>query len=77
MSDISHSITTNDPIYNLYQEYIPSNRISTELKDNDYVGVIVWKQSLVTFESGTNASYEIQLWSRPLHDVVVSLVQRQ
>ena len=74
VSNISHSIATNDPIYNLYQEYIPSNRISTELKDNDYVGVIVWKQSLVTFESGTNASYEIQLRSRPLHDVVVSFI---
>ena len=71
LSSLVHSIVTDDTVYNLHQDYVPSQNISIEIKDNDYSGVLVWNPSVTTSEVGLLGSYNVQLRSRPLHNVSI------
>jgi hypothetical protein len=72
-SNLVHSIKTQDAVYDLYQDYIPKRNITIEIKDNDYSGVLIWNTSVITSEVGLKGSYEVQLRSRPLHDVAFTM----
>ena len=72
-SNLVHSIKTQDAVYDLYQDYIPKRNITIAIKDNDYSGVLIWNTSVITSEVGLKGSYEVQLRSRPLHDVAFTM----
>lgn len=71
--EVSHTISSVDNVYTQNSVFQPQNNLRLTIYDNDAPFVLKSTEILHVYEGLRNASYTLELGSKPTHDVTISM----